>query len=172
LEGSKTRFRIAVDASVLIDLKDGCLLNSFFKLDAHIFISDAQLSEVSKKNDIDINYLINSGAQKVSFDGRTISAIYDMSHQNPRLSVYDIMALFAATETNSILLTGDSNLKKLATTQTIECHGTLWLLEKMVAENIISKTEASVALQKMKSAGSYFPENIVNKFLDLWQKND
>jgi hypothetical protein len=49
----------------------------------------------------------------------------------PVLSVPDSFALALAQERQWTLLTGDGQLRELAEAEHVECHGVLWLLDRM-----------------------------------------
>ena len=47
------------------------------------------------------------------------------------LSLADSFALVLAKERGWLLLTGDAQLRELAGSEDVECHGVLWLLDAM-----------------------------------------
>ena len=54
-----------------------------------------------------------------------------ISLRAPILSVPDSFALALAKERAWTLLTGDGDLRDLATGENVDCHGVLWLLDRM-----------------------------------------
>ncbi|MBL8232504.1 MAG: hypothetical protein JNL98_28665 [Bryobacterales bacterium] len=51
--------------------------------------------------------------------------------ERPVLSVPDSFGLALAEERGWALLTGDRDLRELAENESVECHGVLWLLDRM-----------------------------------------
>ena len=52
--------------------------------------------------------------------------------RQPALSLPDCFALALATRGEWILLTGDRELRRLAVSEHVECHGVLWLMDRMI----------------------------------------
>lgn len=63
-----------------------------------------------------------------------------------RLSLYDRFALAIAKNRRFILLSGDGALRKAATTEGVEVHGTLWIFDKLLETGKISKDEYHEAM--------------------------
>ena len=56
----------------------------------------------------------------------------DYRRQRPALSLPDCFALALAVRGPWILLTGDAELRRLASSERVECHGILWLMDRML----------------------------------------
>lgn len=72
-------------------------------------------------------------------------------------SFHDLTAMALAKQENCTLLTGDPGLRTAAETELIDVHGTLWLMERMFVEKIITHTQADKAYKKMRNGGRRLP---------------
>lgn len=79
-------------------------------------------------------------------------------------------AITLALKNNCIFLTDDDHAKKFAIIQSLEVHGTIYVLIKAAAKRIISKEEAKSLLDKMISSRFYVSTEIYAKFLDALSK--
>jgi predicted nucleic acid-binding protein len=77
--------------------------------------------------------------------------------------------LVAARTTHAVLLTGDMRLRELARQQAIEVHGTLWLLEEIEQQGILSSQAAISALEGMLALGRRLPQQACARLIKHWQ---
>ena len=127
------------DTSVLIDLKRGSLLEASFCL-AFRFVVPDLLYERELKN-WGGEDLIRLGLVVEALDGDGVSLALAYRKRMPALSLPDCFALALAQIRSWILLSGDSALSRLATDEAVECHGVLWLLDKMHDAAVVSIRE-------------------------------
>jgi predicted nucleic acid-binding protein len=124
---------IVCDSSCLIDLRKVSLLGALISLPYEITIPDTLFyNELIELTESERTTLINSGLKILETPPTGISRIQGISRQFPALSIYDCFA-FALAERlqNSILLTGDKTLRRIATNHRIEVHGILWAIDEM-----------------------------------------
>ncbi|WP_155748381.1 hypothetical protein [Scytonema sp. UIC 10036] len=98
-----------------------------------IVIPDALFSdELVEFTETERTTLINSGLKVFETPSTGITRIQEINCNFPSLSIYDCFA-FVLTESrqNSILLTGDKVLRKVASNYCIEVHGILWAIDEM-----------------------------------------
>ena len=116
------------DTSVLIDLERGGFLEVMFALPHQFAVPDvlyqremqgwgARLVELGLR------------VEEVSKDG--VASALRYRSEKRFLSVPDSFALALAKERAWTLLTGDGDLRILATGENVDCHGVLWLLDRM-----------------------------------------
>jgi uncharacterized protein YacL len=86
----------------------------------------------------------------------------------PRLSTQDVLAFLLAERTDSTLVTGDRNLRKLASSRNVDCHGTLWVLDLLLDCKKITAEVACIALQTMVAENAFLPQVEVQKRLQMW----
>jgi predicted nucleic acid-binding protein len=77
----------------------------------------------------------------------------ELVRKYPRPGRRDILCLVLAMQEKAILITGDEALRKSASLEGVEVHGTLWLLDAMVKEEAISKEEFRMASAQKRGLG-------------------
>lgn len=142
------------DTSVLVDLERGSLLEASFRLPFRFVVPDL-LYERELKN-YGGEELIRLGLVIEELDGDGVSLALTYRQQAPALSLPDCFALALAQTRSWVLLSGDSVLRQLATDEAIECHGVLWLLDRMRAADVVS-------IRKKSDQGSLGDKNVSTK---------
>ena len=126
--------RIVVsDSSCLIDLRKVTLLDPFLKLPYEILIPNTLFEdELLKFTVAQKRVLLRGGLKVVDLPGERVLRARQVIRETPRLSIHDGFA-FALAEQNPgcILLTGDRDLRTLATSRSIEVHGLLWVVDEI-----------------------------------------
>lgn len=117
------------DTSVLIDLERGGLLEAVFALPHEFAVPDVLYDR--EMRDEWGERLLALGLQVVEVSEQGVGNALRYRQQRSALSVADSFALALAKERAWLLLTGDSELRALATGEDVECHGFLWLLDIM-----------------------------------------
>ena len=158
---------VVVDANILIDIEDGNLTSSMFSLTKRSFCVPDILFERELKQKH--SHLLRLGLNLSVLSGKSVERVFALAqkHSKTNVSRIDLFALQLALERSALLLTGDKMLRKIANNYQIECHGTIWLVELMVKQNIISKPVAKNAYEKMCSLGSRLPWKEAEKRLAM-----
>jgi len=117
------------DTSVLIDLERGGFLDAVFAL-PHGFAVPDVLYDREMQGDWG-ERLVRLGLRVEEVTEAGVGNALRYRQQRASLSVPDSFALALAQERNWLLLTGDGQLRELATGENVECHGVLWLLDMM-----------------------------------------
>lgn len=117
------------DTSVIIDLNRGGLLEQVFTLPYEFVVPD-----VLYKRELE-NYegprLRELGLRVEPLNNQEVEeAIRFRLHQS-KLSVPDSFALSLAKSRKWVLLSGDADLRDMASREIVECHGVLWLFDQM-----------------------------------------
>ncbi|BCO09327.1 hypothetical protein GF1_17030 [Desulfolithobacter dissulfuricans] len=161
------------DANILIDLLKIDLLPSFFRLQYEFHVTDFVVGEVQESNVSDLRLCIENGSLKIkSFDYEELRQIQSLESEYRQLSIADCSCLFHARTLAARLLTGDAALRKIAEQAEIRVHGILWVLDELVAEGLISKTEACEKLRQLMSTNSRLPATECRSRLKRWKKGD
>jgi rRNA maturation endonuclease Nob1 len=145
------------DASVLIDMADGGLLDAWFGLGFDLRTTSLVLREISRKNQkLKLQpYVENGQLQVESSSGEVIAEIARLhATLSSRLSIEDVSALHFAGKLNSVLLTGDRRLRLHAEERGIETHGLLWVFDMLVARGALLPDVAADRLEKLLERGT------------------
>jgi hypothetical protein len=148
---------IIQDASVLIDMADCDLLDAWFGLGFDFRTTSLVLREISRKNQKIklLPYVKNGQLQIEASSGEVLAEIVRLQADlSSRLTIEDVSALFFAGKPESILLTGDRQLRQHAEKQGIETHGLLWVLEILVARGALLPGVAADRLGKLLEKGT------------------
>jgi hypothetical protein len=66
--------------------------------------------------------------------------------RQPKISLPDAFALALAKLGGRLLLTGDADLRALASQENVECRGLLWLFDEIEAAGILALADLEAAL--------------------------
>ena len=117
------------DTSVLIDLERASFLEAIFSLPYEFAVPDVLYRREMAGEWGERLVRLGLRVEEVS-EGGVVNALHYRA-QRQALSVPDSFALALAKERVWLLLTGDSLLRELAIGENVECHGVLWLLDRM-----------------------------------------
>lgn len=148
--------RIVVsDSSCLIDLRKVSLLDALLRLPFEFLIPDALFEdELVKFTAAQKKALLRGGLKVIELPGERVLRAQAVIRESPRLSVNDGFA-FALAENHPgcILLSGDGELRDLATRHQMEVHGVLWVIHE-IHRNQIETAQTLLAALKVFSADS------------------
>ena len=144
---------IVFDSSCLIDMHKGRLLISMLNLPYNFQIPEVMFKDellsiptAEKKN------LKKHGLKVVTLSEKSIVRVREYFKRNPRLSLKDCFALVLAEQiSDSILLTGDANLRDMASDVRTEVHGVLWIIDQMRNHKIANASVLYRALSIFKN---------------------
>jgi predicted nucleic acid-binding protein len=158
------------DANILIDLLKINLLDIFFQLEFEFQVTDIVFSEIQEDNAGDLESFVDNGnLKKQVFSFEDLIQIQLIEVDYPALSIADCSCLYLSQKCDATLLTGDGALRRIATQQEIEVHGILWLLDEMITNELITKTEARVKLLQLMELNPRLPANECQKRLKSWK---
>jgi len=146
------------DSNIWVDLHWGGLIEEAFMLPFEFMAPDVIIEELQIPNGYE---LVQSGLQSKSLSGELVLIVTDLAVRYLRPSRQDLFALVLAMDESAMLLTGDGSLRDAANEMGVEVHGTIWVLDQMVNNGIISKRKRAHALRHMVSLGSRLPKDEV-----------
>lgn len=137
------------DSSCLIDLRKVSLLDALLTLPYEFLIPNTLFEEeLIKFTAAQKKELVRRGLQVVDLPGEAVLRAQAVVRKLPKLSVHDGFA-FALAENHPgcILLTGDNELRMLASQSNMEVHGILWVIDEMHHNKIKSAAALLAVLQ-------------------------
>jgi len=147
--------RVVSDANVLIDMDVGSLSEPMLALESMSYVVPDLLFEQELK--VCHAHLLDMGLERTSLSGVAVAEVFRLAARFRRVSRMDLFALVLAAQMGSILLTGDRELRKVAKIYRVECHGTVWMVERLIEEGRISPRRARNGYLLMRAAGSRLP---------------
>lgn len=153
--------RIAIsDANIAIDLFNIGAIDIFLSSDIfEIHITDLVLSELH--NTVLHDKFLSATVK--SFTPKEISEIYEIK-QKCKVSMPDSSCIYYASKLKgAIILSGDRRLGNMARRKfALEVRGTIFILEELLNNKVISKDECIDFLCKLKDVNPRQPEEIID----------
>lgn len=162
-----SRSRCVIDASVIIDLHSGGILNELTNLPFDFVTPDIVLAE--HRNPAP-NEVLRAGIRARELPGDLVQQAADLAPRNRKLSMQDLFAFVLARHYGCLLITGDGRLRTLAEQRAIECHGTLWVMDKMIEHGILSPASADTALETMLVKNARLPAAECEERQKAWRE--
>jgi hypothetical protein len=135
------------DTSVLIDLDRGGLLEAVFALPHGFAVPDVLYDREMQREWGERLQRLGLRVEGISQAGVSNALRYRQLRAS--LSVPDSFALALAKERIWLLLTGDSALRELAAGEDVECHGVLWLFERLEEAGVLEGQPLHDGLTKL-----------------------
>lgn len=143
------------DANIIIDLEAGDIMAALFQLPYQFAMPDVLFAEEIEEGS---PHLVDMGLQLMVVSGDSVDYAIALGEQwgdEPGLN--DRLALALAKQESCPLLTGDANLRMLATREDAEVRGTLWIFSELIEFGFLTNSQALSALGKMKERGRRLP---------------
>lgn len=155
------------DANILIDLEEGQLIQLMFQLPYQFSIPDILFfEEMSEEH----SYLPELGLDIAELSGEMLMYAMDLTQKYTGPSRNDCFALALAKDKQCPLLTGDKALRKAAETEAVIVNGTLWVVEQLIHQQLITVAQARDAYQRMKDTGRRLPWAVAEASLQEIEK--
>ena len=165
---------VVTDACIFIDLHDLGLINSFFSLDFDIHTTSAVLYELYSEQQQILKAYQSVGRLTVhNLQEQDFIEIY--SEEYPKsLSETDKSVLHIANRINACVLSSDKILRNCAKNKGVECHGMIWIFDKLIETSVLTKREAVNKLKQLVDTNFVFQNNQqlideIEKRLKLWK---
>lgn len=159
--------RFVTDANIWIDFYEAGLLGKALGSGDEWVTPNVILHEVSRPA---AAVLTSLGLSAAILPGGLTAEIPALAARYPRPSPQDLSALVLARAEGLVLVTGDRALREAAETEGVEVHGTLWLLDRMVASGAVTEREAAAGLKAMMQAARRLPKDEVERRLRRWAR--
>jgi predicted nucleic acid-binding protein len=159
------------DTSCLIDLRKASLMEAFVQLPYDLVIPDVlfeqelvNFSNVEKE-------LLERALRVVSLSGEGVIKVQNVNRDYPALTLNDCFAFVIAQQTpDCILMTGDRNLRNLATSSGVEVHGVLWGIDEMYSAKSATVNQLYSALLLFQADSTVrLPDKDLNRWIERYQ---
>lgn len=159
------------DTSCLIDLRKASLLEAFVQLPYDLVIPDVLFEQELVLFSNAEKELIEKELRIVSLPGEGVIRVQRVNRDYPSLTLNDCFAFVLAEQTsNCILMTGDRNLRDLATSSGIEVHGVLWGIDEMYKARVATANQLYSALLLFKADSTVrLPKYDLNRWIERFQ---
>ncbi len=137
------------DTSALVDLERGSLLDATFRLPFEFAVPDLLYERELKHHGGE--RLLERGMRIAALDGDGVTQALRYRRRRPALSLPDCFALALAVRSRWILLTGDAELRRLASAEGVDCHGVLWLMDELLHVAVASARQLHDGLEAISA---------------------
>lgn len=153
------------DASVLIDLAAGSLLEDFGRLGWSSETTHFVLREI--EGDPDLTDWVYRHLRITVLSGDELIGLRQSASKG--LSNSDLSALYLARERNGTLLTNDNRLRRQAEAARVSCQGILGIMRHLHEARICTGKRLCEALYAMLAAGARLPEKDCESLREGWR---
>jgi hypothetical protein len=156
------------DTSVLVDLQRGGVLEIALGLPYEFAVPDLLFERELREWDglalQDITILtLDAGGVELAVGYRRVDA---------KLSLPDTFALALAKRGGYTLLAGDASLRAMAQSESVECHGVLWVLDEIARLELAPLETVCAALVSISDhPRCRLPRGEIRKRLEEWGPN-
>ncbi len=123
------------DTSVLIDLDRGVLVEAAFRLPFEFTVPDLLYERELREHGGP--EFVKMGLRLEELDGNGVARALGYFRKRRSLSLPDSFAFALAKANAWTLLSGDRELRELAEEEEVQCHGVLWLLDRMFEHRVL-----------------------------------
>ncbi len=165
---------IISDSNIFIDMEVGGLKRQMFQLPEALGTPNILYAEELASQHPDLPTL---GLQIMNVEEKFMKLADQWQDMYPGPSFNDLSAMALTKQeqpknnNQCTLLTGDQRLRSAAESETIEVHGTLWLMDRLFDEGIINHNRAVQAYAQMQQEKRRLPWDEVEKQLKGFRNN-
>jgi predicted nucleic acid-binding protein len=151
------------DSNILIDLIVVGHIETMFRLPYTFAVPDILYEEELK---IHHSELLSYGLQIRSLSSEAMAYAFELSAKYTQPGTNDLFALALAKECSCPLLTGDGALRQAAEHEAVVLFGTIWIVEHMVRQHLISIEEARELFETMREQKRRLPWDLARAHLN------
>jgi predicted nucleic acid-binding protein len=161
---------IVTDFSCLSNLHRVNLLKDLSKLPYEFVVSDLIMSEQESLDLDNIKNIIKAKFIISSLPGEDILELQKIRKKHPHVSLSDCSSLLISTKrSDCILMTDNAKLSELALKFDVSVYGTLWGIDEMYGNKIITKIQTYNALLFFKRSSINLSEIELGQKLNKYQ---
>lgn len=157
---------LVMDANIWIDLDNGGLLDAAFDLPYNLATPDVVVDQ--ELGDELGEGVCKRGVHVLATDENQQREWEELRSRYERPGDTDLYALLHARLMGTRLVTGDRHLREAAATEGVDVSGVLWLLDEMVARDVVDGHDAACGLQAMLDRGARLPDGECERRLLQW----
>ena len=162
------------DTNVFIDLYEVGLLEEFFSLPWEVHTTDFVMLELQREGQHETvaRYRADKRLVVPVLEPKELMEIGDIFQQNmnrTNLSFTDCSVWYYAKVNKYILLTGDRKLRTVSVFDGVEVHGVIYVFDRLVELDVISRQVAVEKLQRLYSINPRLPKEEIEKRINLWK---
>lgn len=159
--------KIAItDANIFIDLVYAGLLDHLFAIEVEIHTTLNVVDELNESQQKTLSKFLKKNRLTVHVLEELTIPLSISNHKALSQSDKSVFAL--ALQLEAFILTGDSVLRKISGVQKIEVHGILWLFDRFIEKQLITKKKAVQKLDHLRSFNKRLPYEDCEQRIREW----
>jgi len=158
---------IVTDTNVFFDIIKIGALPEFFSLDYDICTTDFVLKEILVSDQSEqIESFIRAKSMTIFvLSADEIVIVSNFKTKRVFKGITDKSVLWKAVELSCPLLTGDKKLRSEAEDMGIEVHGSIWVIETLIENNLIRKSIGIEFLESLKEVNESLPQDLIDNLI-------
>ena len=156
-----------VDTNTIFDLHFGKLLQIAFRLPCKFVITNLIVRELRNPP---FHTLSSMGLLVENLSPEGVKEMIEMMGKYEGPSYQDISVLVLAKARNTVLITGDEALRRAAADNSVDCHGTCWLIDYLANQPLITYSEAIAAYDLIRKNRRNPPFDEYKTLLAQWRQ--
>jgi len=171
--------KIAVkDANVFIDLESMGILDLRFQLGHETITSSYVVVELEEGNHLNALASIRAGqVHEAEISGEENEGDFGIlwgELESSGLSITDVSVLYLAMREDAMVISGDRRLRTESGVRSVEVHGTLWILDRLVEAGLLPASVAADRLETLTGLTGrerrFLPHKECNERIRLWRR--
>lgn len=163
---------IVTDTNVFFDLIKIGALPEFFSIDYDICTTDFVLKEIllSDQREQIESFIRAKSLTIFELSPDEIDTVSNLLTKRVFKGITDKSMLWKASELACPLLTGDKKLRSEAEEMGIEVHGSIWVIEILLENNLIRKSIGIEFLESLKLVNGSLPYDKIDNLIRQYKK--
>ncbi len=160
------------DANILIDMVDIDLLDVMLELPVEFHVSDFVLGELTEGSVLNAATAAVADGRLIAdaFDAEEIEAVAELLNEVSGPSFPDCSCIFLAGKLSAALLTGDARMRREAKSRGIRVHGSLWILDQLLAAGALAPPVAGERLLALARSNRRLPAAACISRIETWMQ--
>jgi predicted nucleic acid-binding protein len=163
---------IVTDTNVFFDIIKIGALPEFFSLDYDVCTTDFVLKEIllSDQREQIKSFIRSKSLTIFELSEIEVDIVRNFSTRRVFKGITDKSVLWKACELTCPLLTGDKKLRSEAEEMGIVVHGSIWVIETLIDNNLILKSIGIKFLENLKVVNGSLPHEIIDNLIKRIKK--
>ncbi|HAQ20070.1 MAG TPA: hypothetical protein DCR40_12700 [Prolixibacteraceae bacterium] len=160
---------IITDTNVFFDVISIGAMPEFFMLDFEICTTDFVIKEILESNQKEQIESFVRAKRLIVFKltANEVEEIQNFVTRRFFKGITDKTVLWKSHQLKCPLLTGDKKLRNEAEDLKIEVHGSIWVINKLIEKEIITKAKGTELLEQLKLINASLPHDEIDKLIKM-----
>jgi predicted nucleic acid-binding protein len=162
------------DACIFLDLFELELIADFFNLNVEIHAPLEVINELFPHQKQQLKPYLEAGKISIHILDMNDWQAISLRKYPDTICYNDKIALYLSDKLNCLLLSSDKLVRQIAKQKSIEYHGLLWIFDRLIEQNKITKQDAIAKLSLLPKSNRMYKQNVdfineIRRRIDSWQ---